>query len=82
MANQTLTIKLPLDLLRRAKKPRELVVVDPKEFEKELKYKLEIENALDAIKEGNQAIKQKRTREFNKFILKEHPQYASYLKKH
>lgn len=83
MSSQTLTIKLPLDILKQAKKPRELIVVDPIEFEKTIERKLELKDALMAIKEGNRAVRQKKTRSFNDFIFKEHPQYAGYLiKKH
>lgn len=51
--DSTITIKIPRELLRRGVS-RSLIVVDPKEFEKELRRHWEIEDTRKAIKIARQ----------------------------
>mgnify|MGYP001561665325 CR=1 FL=1 len=58
----TITIEIPKKILERGKSSRRLVVVDPKEFEREIQRRWEEKDALEASREGRLAWKQGRTR--------------------
>lgn len=47
---ETITIEIPKKILERGASSRRLVVVDPKEFEKEMRRRWEIEDAKRALK--------------------------------
>lgn len=46
----TITIEIPQKILERGGSSRRLVVVDPKEFEKEIQQRWEEKDALDAVR--------------------------------
>ena len=46
----TITIEIPKKILERGGSSRRLVVVDPKEFEKEIHRRWEEKDALDAVR--------------------------------
>ena len=59
----TITIEIPKKILERGGSSRRLVVVDPKEFEKEMRQRWEINDAKEALREARQAWKQGKTRQ-------------------
>lgn len=59
----TITIEIPKKILERGGSARRLVVVDPKEFEKEMRRRWEINDAKEALREARQAWKQGKTRQ-------------------
>ncbi len=59
---ETITITIPKKILSGCSRVRRFIVVDPKEFEKELRQKWEIEDAKDAVQEARQAWKQGKAR--------------------
>ena len=46
----TITIEIPKKILKRGGSTRRLVVVDPKEFEKEMRQRWEEKDAMDAVR--------------------------------
>ncbi|TSC76342.1 MAG: hypothetical protein G01um101433_761 [Parcubacteria group bacterium Gr01-1014_33] len=58
----TITIEIPKKILERGGSLRRLVVVDPKEFEKELRRRWELEDAKEAVEEARQAWKEGKAR--------------------
>ena len=46
----TITIEIPKKILERGRSARRLVVVDPKEFEKEIRRQWEEKDALEAVR--------------------------------
>lgn len=59
---ETITITIPKKILSGTKGTRHLVVVDPKEFEKELRRRWEIEDTRKAVREAHRAWKQGKVR--------------------
>lgn len=58
----TITIEIPKKILERGGS-RKLVVVDPKEFEKEMRRQWEIEDAKQALKEARKEVRNGTARE-------------------
>ena len=59
----TITIEIPKKVLERGGSSRRLVVVDPKEFEKELRRRWEIEDVKQASKEARKEMENGTARE-------------------
>ena len=57
----TITIEIPKKILERGTLQK-LIVVNPKEFEKELRRRWELEDAKEAVREARQAWKQGKAR--------------------
>lgn len=52
----TITIEIPQKILERGGSSRRLVVVDPKEYKREMQRHWEIENAKRALKEARDSL--------------------------
>lgn len=59
----TITIEIPQKILERGGSSRRLVVVDPKEFKKEMQMQWEIEGAKRALREAREEEKNGTARE-------------------
>ena len=59
----TITIEIPQKILERGGSARRLVVVDPKEFEKEIRRQWEMNDAKRALKEAREEEKNGTARE-------------------
>mgnify|MGYP001597081041 CR=1 FL=1 len=60
---ETLTISIPKKILSGRNSTRRLVVVDPKEFEKELRQQWEMKEAKQAVTEARKEIRNGTARE-------------------
>ncbi len=58
----TITIEIPDKILTGRKSVRRLVAVDPKEFEKELRRRWELQDAKEAIREARRAWREGKVR--------------------
>ncbi|OGZ97569.1 MAG: hypothetical protein A3J10_03765 [Candidatus Sungbacteria bacterium RIFCSPLOWO2_02_FULL_54_10] len=59
----TITIEIPKKILERGGSARRLVVVDPKEFEKEIRRQWETADALEASRAARREWKEGKTRQ-------------------
>ncbi|MEK7532409.1 MAG: hypothetical protein AAB579_02295 [Patescibacteria group bacterium] len=59
----TITIEIPKKILERGGSSRRLVVVDPKEFEKEMRRQWEEKDALEASRAARREWKEGKTRQ-------------------
>jgi len=59
----TITIEIPKKILERGGSLRRLVVVDPKEFEKEMRRRWELEDAKQASREARKEVRNGTARE-------------------
>lgn len=60
---ETITIKIPKKILSGHMGARHLIVVDPKEYEKELRRRWELKDAVKASKEARKAVRNGTARE-------------------
>ena len=59
----TITIEIPRKILERGGSSRRLVVVDPKQFEKELRRRWETKDAIDASRSARREWREGKTRQ-------------------
>lgn len=60
MATAQITLKIPAELLHK-RGVKELVVMDKKEYEKELKQRKELADALQMVRQGEQELREGKT---------------------
>ncbi len=59
----TITIEIPQKMLSGKRMPRRLIAVDPKEFEKEMRRRWEMDDAIEASRAARREWKGGRTRQ-------------------